>query len=521
MSFRGVLRRFYFGLLSIVGFGAVVFSLFKLTDASQWPEILIVMFLMVAVAFLPLVRLPEMGISLGNLFNIFLIIVVSPWAAVWCMFLGVVVQAMVGRITLLKVAVNTGQVALTILITGFVWQTVRYTALPLPLQLIACSLVYFAMNVALLSGILSLNNGAPYVSVMRNIVKVFSVPYLAVLAIGSITAMLYNSYGVSSVLIVVVLYLFIRFMLQKQLKDAATIQGFADEMHKRYNASIASLAHVIDARDPYTYGHSRRVAEMTKRIVHHMRLGFDVEDVYFGGLLHDVGKVAISDDILLKPGKLEPKEWFKMMQHPVYGETILKDSGVSDLILQAVRSHHEWVRGGGYPDNLRGNQIPLIARIVGVADAFDAMVSNRPYKKGVSIEETIMRLENGRDLQFDRTVVDAFASLVRSMSVEELHEIGYGSKPPNVEKPPIEDLGDVSPNLRERLEEAAKQPFDPSVYEEAATGAENHDGARDISGVHEPDRDSQPASGSAANSAPRSKPGSDPGSDPDASHLSQ
>lgn|GEM_PF-4191454 len=474
----GVWRRSYLGLLSIIGFGAVVFSLYQLTDASQWSEILIITFLMVAVAFLPLVRLPEMGISLGNLFNIFLVIVVSPWAAVWCMFLGVVVQAVVGRINLLMVAVNTGQVALTILGTGFVWEAVRYTAIPLPIQLIVCILVYFSLNVALLSGILSLNSGGPYIPVMRNIVKVFSVPYLSMLTIGAITAMLYNSYGVSSVLIVVVLYLFIRFMLQKQLRDANTIQGFADEMHKRYNASIASLAHVIDARDPYTYGHSRRVAEMTRRAVHHMGLDFDDEDVYFGGLLHDVGKVAISDDILLKPGKLDPKEWFKMMQHPVHGETILKGSGVSDLILQAVRSHHEWIRGGGYPDNLRGNQIPLIARIVGVADAFDAMVSNRPYKKGFSIDETILRLENGRELQFDRTVVDAFVSLIHSMSVAELNQIGYGDEPPNVNNQPIEVLGDVSPNLKERLEEAAKRPFDPSIYDEAAPGAEDDQDGR-------------------------------------------
>ncbi len=471
----------------MIGFGTVALSLYQLNNASQWAEILTVMFLMVAVAFIPLVRLPEMGITLSNLFNIFLIIVVSPWAAVWCMFLDIVVQAVVGRMTLLRVAVNTGQLTLAILVTGLVWEAERYTAIPLPLQLIACSLVYFAVNVVLLAGILSLSSGDPYVSVMRNIVKVFSVPYLAMLAIGSITAMLYNSYGVSSVLIVVVLYLFIRFMLQKQLKDAATIQGFADEMHKRYNASITSLAHVIDARDPYTYGHSRRVAEMTRRIVQHMELEFDAEDVYFGGLLHDVGKVAISDDILLKPGKLDSKEWNKMMQHPVHGETILKDSGVSDLILQAVRSHHEWIRGGGYPDNLRGNQIPVIARIVGVADSFDAMVSNRPYKKGFSIDETIMRLENGRDLQFDRRVVDAFVSLIHSMSVEELNAIGYGEEPPNVESPPIEVLGDISPNLKERLEEAAKRPFDPSIYDEAATGMEDRSGgSSDVPDAHPP-----------------------------------
>ncbi|MHB1628418.1 MAG: HD-GYP domain-containing protein [Bacilli bacterium] len=487
----------------------MVISLYNLTNPKHWSVILAVVFLMVLVAFVPLLRLPEVRITPGNLFNIFLIIVVSPWAALWCMFLDNVVQAVVGRVNLIKFAVNTGQLALTILATGFVWDVIRSSSVPLPLQLIILSLVYFMVNTVLVSAILSANNGVSVATLVRSLIKNYAVSYLAMLAIGAITAMLYTSYGISSVLIVVVLYLFIRFMLQKQLKDAATIQGFADEMHKRYNASIASLAHVIDARDPYTYGHSRRVAEMIKRVVQRMRLGFDVEDVYFGGLLHDVGKVAISDDILLKPGKLEPKEWFKMMQHPVYGETILKDSGVSDLILQAVRSHHEWVRGGGYPDNLRGNQIPLIARIVGVADAFDAMVSNRPYKKGVSIEEAIMRLENGRDLQFDRTVVEAFSSLVRSMSVEELHEIGYGSKPPNVEKPPIEDLGDVSPNLRERLEEAAKQPFDPSVYDETATGAEKHDGVRDTSGAQGPDRNSTPVSGS------------DPGADPDAARLSE
>ena len=114
------------------------------------------------------------------------------------------------------------------------------------------------------------------------------------------------------------------------------------------------------------------------------------------------------------------------------------------------------------------------------------MVSNRPYKKGFSIDETIMRLENGRDLQFDRRVVDAFVSLIHSMSVEELNAIGYGEEPPNVESPPVEVLGDISPNLKERLEEAAKRPFDPSIYDEAATGMEDRGGESDVSCANPP-----------------------------------
>ena len=140
-----------------------------------------------------------------------------------------------------------------------------------------------------------------------------------------------------------------------------------------------------------------------------------------------------------------------IMQHPLLGEEILRGSGVSDLILEAVRFHHEWMSGGGYPDNLQGEAIPAIARVVSVADAFDAMVSNRPYRKGCTLTEARERLQQGRDTQFDAHMVDAFIMVLDSISEVELQRIGYGDQPPNHIIPPVLQISNSSHMLSERL----------------------------------------------------------------------
>ncbi|MCY0875517.1 MAG: hypothetical protein OWT28_04505, partial [Firmicutes bacterium] len=136
---------------------------------------------------------------------------------------------------------------------------------------------------------------------------------------------------------------------------------------------------------------------------------------------------------------------------------ILKDSGVSPLILSAVRSHHEWVSGGGYPDNTSGDQVPLIAKMVGIADAFDAMVSNRPYRRGCSIDEARDRLGAARDRQFDGLALDAFFALLDSMSADELQTIGYGQEPPNSSIEPVAELPNSTTTLAERLQAIISQ----------------------------------------------------------------
>lgn len=194
---------------------------------------------------------------------------------------------------------------------------------------------------------------------------------------------------------------------------------------KKLNASfLTAMAASIDARDPYTHGHSHRVAFWGREIAKELGLSpQEVEQVYHGGILHDIGKIGIEDDILNKEGKLTAEEYEKIKEHPVIGYEIIKQAGVFEELLPAIRWHHERIDGMGYPDGLKGEEIPLMARILAVSDAFDAMVSNRPYRDGLPIEVALQMIEENMGSQFDEKIARAFLQLVNRYPREELDAI--------------------------------------------------------------------------------------------------
>jgi HD-GYP domain-containing protein (c-di-GMP phosphodiesterase class II) len=172
---------------------------------------------------------------------------------------------------------------------------------------------------------------------------------------------------------------------------------------------VRALSAAIDAKDPYTCGHSDRVAQVSVRLA--KQLGLDPEQlntIYLAGLLHDIGKIGIDDNVLRKPGKLTDAEYEHIKQHPRLGYQILADLKPLDKIFPVVLHHHESWNGKGYPAGLAGEDIPLLARIVAVADSFDAMSSDRPYRKGMDDEKLDGILHGGGGTQWDQRVVDAF-----------------------------------------------------------------------------------------------------------------
>jgi hypothetical protein len=171
---------------------------------------------------------------------------------------------------------------------------------------------------------------------------------------------------------------------------------------------IRALTAAIDAKDPYTSGHSERVARIAVRLAEELRMPpAKRSDLYLAGLLHDVGKIGIDDGVLKKTGPLTPEEYKKIQAHVEIGVTILKDLRKLHHILPGVRHHHESMDGSGYPDRLTGEEIPLEARILAVADSFDAMSSNRPYRRRLSLSQIDRILLQGRSVQWDADVIDA------------------------------------------------------------------------------------------------------------------
>jgi hypothetical protein len=172
---------------------------------------------------------------------------------------------------------------------------------------------------------------------------------------------------------------------------------------------VRSMVSALDAKDTYTCGHSERVAIVARRLAEQMKLDeYECQRIYLTGLLHDIGKIGISDVILHKPGKLTEEEFAVIQRHPDQGWSILQELHQLHYELPGVLHHHENFNGTGYPDRLTGEQIPLPARIVAVADSFDAMTSDRPYRKGMPLARVLEIFHSGNGTQWDPRVLEAF-----------------------------------------------------------------------------------------------------------------
>lgn len=188
----------------------------------------------------------------------------------------------------------------------------------------------------------------------------------------------------------------------QQLKMAA------EENRQLFMGAIRTLSAAIDAKDPYTRGHSERVTNYSELIANELHLPeAEIEKVQIAALLHDVGKIGISDAILQKPSLLTEEEYGFMKQHPELGGNIMSQIPQLKDIIPGMRYHHESLDGSGYPGGLRGDQIPLAARIIGVADAFDAMTTERPYQKPFTPEAALARIHSMAGRKFDLAVVEA------------------------------------------------------------------------------------------------------------------
>ena len=196
--------------------------------------------------------------------------------------------------------------------------------------------------------------------------------------------------------------------------------GLHQELRSAYVATVRLLAEAIQAKDPFLRGHSEEVSEYVDAVAR--ALGVDSrrrEELIFGSLLHDVGKIGISERILHKPAKLTPEEFAIIQLHPRIGYRLIEQVPALRAMAPAILHHHERFDGGGYPSGLRGEQIPLEARIVGVADAFSAMTSDRPYRSRMPLSDACEELERNAGSQFDPEIVRVFVEEVRKRPAEE------------------------------------------------------------------------------------------------------
>ena len=196
-----------------------------------------------------------------------------------------------------------------------------------------------------------------------------------------------------------------------------------EKLEKAYMESIQTVRYTVEAKDTYTRGHSDRVSEYSVLIGE--KLGLNEEDIRrlrIGGLFHDVGKIGVPDNILQKNGKLSDDEYSEIKNHPTIGAHILSSASIFQDIIPIVKHHHERFDGRGYPGQLKGEEIPYLARIAAVADSFDAMTSRRVYRDSLPINVVIEEIEKNKGTQFDPNIAEAFLDILKN-NYEEIKNI--------------------------------------------------------------------------------------------------
>lgn len=227
---------------------------------------------------------------------------------------------------------------------------------------------------------------------------------LTLAPLGTLMAMTYSltPYGLGLILLFLPLgALYYSLKSYEQLRDQT-----------RY--TIEALAEAVDKRDPYTFQHSQRVTEYVKKIAERLNLSpAEIEPLVWAASIHDLGKIGVPEGILLKPGHLDNDEWRVVRKHPAVGTDIVARISFHPTARDIIRHHHEWFDGSGYPNGIGGDRIPLGARIVAVADAFEAMTSDRPYRPALSYQAAVAELEAGKGTQFDPVIVDTFLTILK------------------------------------------------------------------------------------------------------------
>jgi putative nucleotidyltransferase with HDIG domain len=270
---------------------------------------------------------------------------------------------------------------------------------------IASALVFYVSNVLLVSLAVGLMTNQPYGRVLGQLGFLSYGSSLLVLALlGLLIAHLLSIQSWASLLL-----LTLPFMAARR-----TFRVYV-ELTEAYASTVRSLVTAIEAKDPYTRGHSERVAEYAQAIAEQMGLPQpDVQMLERAALLHDVGKIGISLDTLVSPDELSEDEMRAIRRHPGLGADLIADVDFLHDIVDVVRCHHERCDGGGYPDGILGEDIPLLARILAAADSFDAMTSDRAYRPGMPFEQAIEELRRVAGEQLDERVVASFVEVLRS-----------------------------------------------------------------------------------------------------------
>lgn len=402
----------YLGFLVVL---ALVLYIYLALNYSLGPMGLVAFWAVLAIVVESLlIPLPNntIGVSVGYAINIATIIIGGPLLATTASSLGVLLRApkVPGRgyihvvnLPLYKSLFNVSQSIIVTAIISLIYlaiggQVGSFSLIPT----IVILLVGVIINTSLISGFLSISGSTHFINTWIGNIRGTFASSLAVGTMGIIIALAFIGYGYGAVILFFGPLLLARYSFKLYI-----------EMRNLYLSTIQALNKTVEAKDPYTSGHANRVEKFAVELAEAYHLPFEsVQNIRTASILHDIGKIGINDSILNKATRLSQEEYHEIMRHPSIGADIISKVDFLKDITTIVKHHHERFDGKGYPDGLHGEEIPIEAAILTIADSYDAMTSDRPYRKALTQEEAFEELKKNAGTQFHPKLVEAFISLM-------------------------------------------------------------------------------------------------------------
>jgi len=406
--------KIYLGFLVVTAIGLYTYLLLNYSIPNIW-MLLFWIVLSVAVESL-LIPLPNntVGVSVGYAVNLASIIVGGPLLGTTSAVMGVLLRVpkITGRgfvntfnLPAYKSVFNISQSIIVTSLMGIVYiatggQIGAFSVLSIVIML----LLGIILNTTIISGFLTSSTGQSFNSVWVNNVKGMFVSAIAVGTMGIIVAIAFIGYGYGAVLLFFGPLLLARYSFKLYI-----------EMRNLYISTIQALNKTVEAKDPYTSGHANRVEKLAVDLATAYHLPFEsIQNIKTASILHDIGKIGINDSILNKTARLTTEEYSEIMRHPSIGADIISKVDFLKDITTIVKHHHERYDGKGYPDGLVGEEIPIEACVLTIADSFDAMTSDRPYRKALTPNEAFEELRKNSGTQFHPELVETFIKIMAS-----------------------------------------------------------------------------------------------------------
>ncbi|MEW9082371.1 HD-GYP domain-containing protein [Caldanaerobacter subterraneus] len=416
----------YISIVIALGLSFLIYSMLKISKDTIPNIILFGLFAALAES-MPIYVTKEIAVSVGFAIDLMALLILGPYEAAIVATIGVLFQfgrypdgkiRHVFNFPYYKTLFNTSELALSVGIAGLVFQYLggfpgTYIYPQHLFAAILAAVIYYILNAFIVAELVALLINKSLMYILTKDFK-WTIPnflFLAFLGIVMTEAFVRIGY-ISFVLLFIPLFM-VRYMFKLYI-----------DLKQSYYDTINVLMKALDAKDKYTAGHSQSVERIAALLSRELGLSEShIERIRIAALLHDIGKIGVKEEVLNKPGKLTDEEMNLIREHPVKGYEILSEvPSLKDVALW-VRYHHEWYNGSGYPDGLKGEEIPLEAQILSLADVFDALVSDRPYRDAFSQEEAYKIILDHEGTQFSPKLIDAFKKAFEKHREEFKHDI--------------------------------------------------------------------------------------------------